>query len=232
MKTIIIWIAAILLVLVAGVVLYGLLNPRELETREYEINDDFKDIKIIADIADIELIPSEDAESRVVCKEQKSANHSVTVEENTLRIQADNNKKWYEHIGINLHTPKITVYLAKGEYENLSLKTVTGNVSLNNIVATGKVEVEVDTGSVLLNDVITTGKIEVETDTGNVNFEACDAGEVFIETDTGNVTGSFLSDKVVFAETDTGKVDVPRIIADEKCEITTDTGNIKITILN
>ena len=65
--------------------------------------------------------------------------------------------------------------------------------------------------NVLLDDIITTGKLT-------------------IETDTGNVTGSFLTDKVVFAESDTGKIDIPKVIADEKCEIITDTGNIKITI--
>ena len=82
----------------------------------------------------------------------------------------------------------------------------------------------------MLDNIIATGKLAIETDTGNVSFEACDASEAFIKTDTGNVTGSFLTDKVVFAESDTGNIDIPKVIADEKCEIITDTGNIKITI--
>ena len=89
---------------------------------------------------------------------------------------------------------------------------------------------ETDTGNILLDNIIATGKLAIETDTGNVSFEACDASEAFIKTDTGNVTGSFLTDKVVFAESDTGNIDIPKVIADEKCEIITDTGNIKITI--
>ena len=39
-----------------------------------------------------------------------------------------------------------------------------------------------------------------------------------------------LTDKVIFAESKTGNIDIPKVIADEKCEIVTDTGNIKITI--
>ena len=118
--------------------------------------------------------------------------------------------RFYEDLGINLCNPKITVYLGKSEWGNISLKTDTGNISLDNIIATGKLVIEVDTG--------------------NVNFEACDATEIFIETDTGNVTGSFLTDKVIFAESKTGNIDIPKVIADEKCEIITETGNIKITI--
>ena len=289
MKKSIIWIVTIsVLLLIAGIVLYSLARPCELETHEYEILENFKDIKITTDTADIQFILSEKPNSFIVCEEEKNAKHSVIVKENTLRIEVDDNKKWYEYLDINFCTPKITVYLEKSVYGNISLETDTGNILLDNIIATGKLATETetgnvnfeacdasevfiktdtgnvllddvittgklaietdtgnvsfeacdaseafiktDTGNVLLDDVITTGKLAIETDTGNVSFEACDASEAFIKTDTGNVTGSFLTDKVVFAESDTGNIDIPKVIADEKCEIITDTGNIKITI--
>ena len=211
MKKSIIWIfATFLLVLVAGIVLYSLARPYEIETHEYEIKENFNDIKITTDTADIQFILSENPSTFIICEEEKNANHSVTVKENTLRIEIVDDQKWYEDIGIKLRTPKITVYLGKSEYSNISLET--------------------DTGNILLDNIITTGKLAIKTDTGNVKFEACDASEVIIKTETGNVTGSFLTDKVVFAESDTGKIDIPKVIADEKCEVITDTGNIKITI--
>ena len=220
MKKSIIWIVTIsVLLLVAGIVLYSLARPCELETHEYEILENFKDIKITTDTADIQFILSEKPNSFIVCEEEKNAKHSVIVKENTLRIEVDDNKKWYEYLDINFCTPKITVYLEKSVYGNISLETDTGNILLDNIIATGKLATETetgnvnfeacdaseafiktDTGNVLLDDVITTGKLAIETDTGNVSFEACDASEAFIKTDTGNVTGSFLTDKVVFAE--------------------------------
>ena len=250
MKKSIMWIVTIsFLLLVAGIVLYSLARSCELETHEYDIKENFKDIKITTDTADIQFILSEKPNSFIVCEEEKNVKHSVIVKENTLRIEVDDNKKWYEDLGINLCTPKITVYLGKSEWSNILLETDTGNISLDNIIATGKLATETytgnvnleacdasevfiktDTGNILLDDVITAGKLAIETDTGNVKFEACDASEVIIETDTGNVMGSFLTDKVVFAESDTGKIDIPKVIADEKCEIITDTGNIKITI--
>ena len=209
-KSIIRIVTIIFLLLVVGIILYSLVRPCEFETHEYEIKENYKDIKIVTDTADIQFILSEKPCTIIVCEEEKNANHSVMVKENTLRIEVNDNKKWYEDIGINLRAPKITVYLGKSEYGNISLKT--------------------DIGNILLDNIIVTGKIAIETDTGNVKFEECDASEVFIETDTGNVTGSFVTDKVVFAESDTGNIDIPKVIADEKCEIITETGNIKITI--
>jgi DUF4097 and DUF4098 domain-containing protein YvlB len=63
-----------------------------------------------------------------------------------------------------------------------------------------------------------------------VKFERCDASELYIELDTGDVTGSLLSDKVFIAQSDTGRVNVPKSVTGGRCEITTDTGDIKITV--
>ena len=231
MKKSIIWIfATFLLVLVSGIVLYSLARPYELETHEYEIKENFKDIKITTDIADIQFILSDNPSSFIVCEEEKNANHSVTVKENTLRIEVVDNQKWYEDICIKLRMPKITVYLGKSEYGNISLETDTGNILLDNIIATGKLATETDTGNVNF-EACDASEVFIKTDTGNVLLDdVITTGKLAIKTDTGNVTGSFLTDKVVFAESDTGKIDIPKVIADEKCEIITDTGNIKITI--
>jgi len=65
-----------------------------------------------------------------------------------------------------------------------------------------------------------------------VEFTACDAGEIVIETDTGDVEGTLLSDKIFITETDTGRIDVPKTTTGGRCQITTDTGDIKIKIVN
>ena len=136
MKKSIIWIVTISVLLIAGIVLYSLARPCKLETHEYEILENFKDIKITTDTADIQFILSEKPNSFIVCEEEKNAKHSVIVKENTLRIEVDDNKKWYEYLDINFCTPKITVYLEKSVYGNISLETDTGNILVDNIFAT------------------------------------------------------------------------------------------------
>jgi len=51
-----------------------------------------------------------------------------------------------------------------------------------------------------------------------------------METDTGDIRGSLLSSKVFLADSGTGKVDVPKTVTGGKCQVHTDTGDIKITI--
>lgn len=153
----------------------------------------------------------------------------------------------FDSIGVRSSTGKVD--LSKTEADGaINIETTTGNVEINGCTAadasvrvdTGDVTavgarlasltVRSDTGDVDLDDVIAAGKFDIETSTGRVKFAASDAAEVFISTSTGGVVGSFLTDKVIFAESGTGKVDVPKLTEGGRCEISTGTGRIDITI--
>ena len=283
------------------------LSTTKYESNSYEISDNYKNILIITDTSDVVFIPSKSLTTSVDCYEQENTKHTVTVNDNTLVIKMVDTRKWYEYIGINFGTPKITVSIPQEEYNTLSVKSSTGDVeipkdfkfesidisvntgkvtnhasaseilkiktstgsirventsvgTLDLSVSTGKVTVSDvtskgdvsvsvstgktyitdtkcksvisngDTGGISLDNVIAAEKFSIERSTGDVKFNNSDATEIYVKTDTGDVTGNLLTDKVFIAQTDTGKVDVPKTVIGGKCEISTDTGNIKIQI--
>jgi DUF4097 and DUF4098 domain-containing protein YvlB len=110
---------------------------------------------------------------------------------------------------------KVTVSTGKTTFTNLNCKNLTSNGS---------------TGKAILTNVIASGKIDVKRSTGDVIFDNSDANEILVETDTGDVKGSLRSAKIFVTRTDTGRIDVPDSTSGGKCKITTDTGNINITI--
>ena len=112
---------------------------------------------------------------------------------------------------------------------DVNIRVSTGKTSLNNL-ACKNLTSKGDTADISLNNVIATEKLSINTDTGDVRFDSSDAAEIFVETDTGDVVGSLLTDKTFIAHADTGKVDIPKNVTGGKCEITTDTGDIKITL--
>lgn len=132
---------------------------------------------------------------------------------------------------------------------SLDLSVSTGKINVSDVTCEGNVEVDVstgkafltnitckniisdgDTGDITLKSVIATQRLCIERDTGDVCLEGCDAAEIFIETDTGDVKGTLLSEKVFIVETDTGSLDVPKSLNGGRCEITSDTGDIIISI--
>lgn len=152
----------------------------------------------------------------------------------------------FDGIDISLSTGDVTCFAKSG---GVKIKTSTGHVSLTDTelgdvminVDTGRVvlenvtcnrlESDGDTGNITLKNVIASGRFDIELSTGNVKFDRCDAAEISVETDTGSITGTLLSDKIFFAETDTGRVSVPKTVSGGRCELDTDTGNIKIEVV-
>lgn len=278
----------LLIVFSIGLLTLTACSLSDYETNIHKINEEFDNISIKTDTADIAFVLSDDGMCRVACYEEAKISHSVEVQNGTLTVNVVNNKKWYDYIGVNIDSPKITVYLPKSEYSSLIIEESTGDIeiskdfgfksidislstgnvkcyasaaeaikiaastgdiyaegisasSLDLTVSTGKVHLSDimcknltsigDTGNVSLINVIATEKISIERSTGDITFECSDAAELFITTDTGNVKGSLLTNKVFITKTDTGRINVPNSIAGGRCEITTDTGDIKISIL-
>ena len=87
------------------------------------------------------------------------------------------------------------------------------------------------TGDITLRGVVATGKFALKRSTGDIKFYGCDAADVNIQTDTGDIEGEFLSDKIFVTATSTGRIDVPSSMSGGKCEIKTNTGDIKVKIV-
>lgn len=155
----------------------------------------------------------------------------------------------FKSVDISLSTGDICIENVSAGALDLSVST--GKITASHVTCDGDVKIDVstgktdmtdvrcknlissgDTGDISLKNVIATEKFSIERSTGDVKLEKSDAAEIYIETDTGDVTGTLLTEKVFIAETDTGRVDVPKTTTGGKCEIETDTGNIKITISN
>ncbi len=81
-----------------------------------------------------------------------------------------------------------------------------------------------------LKHVITADRFSIERSTGDVKFEGCDAAELYVKATTGSVSGTLLTDKVFLTDTKTGSVDVPGTVTGGRCEIRTNTGDIKVKI--
>ena len=113
--------------------------------------------------------------------------------------------------------------------QNLTSTGKTGDIALETVTVEEMLSVERTTGEVEF-DGCSAGGITVKTDTGDVEFDDCDAAELTVQTNTGDVTGSLLSEKMFVVQTDTGNVRVPTSTTGGLCRITTDTGDVFLTI--
>ena len=118
--------------------------------------------------------------------------------------------------------------------QKIDVKTSTGNIAIKETTARD-LETKCSTGHVALVDTVITESIKNKTGTGDVGYKDSDAKNIDIETDTGDVVLELLTKKMVYYQTDTGKVRIPKLDASELadvvgvCNITTDTGDITVS---
>lgn len=149
---------------------------------------------------------------------------------------------------------KITTATGDIDVENatvgaLELNTTTGDIDVENVTCAGEIRTTSTTGDVELQNVtcdsctsvsttgdislvntIATATLSLKTTTGDVEFNRCDGGEIVVKTTTGDVSGSVLTGKTFIISSNTGDIRVPQNTNGGNCQITTDTGDIHITI--
>lgn len=224
------------------------LETADFETNTYEISEKFDSISIDSDTTDIVFIPSEDQDCKVVCYTEKNIEHTVEVVNDTLNINIDDQRKWYERISIiTFSSSKITVYIPSGEYQSLTVNNSTGDITIPNDFSFKNVNIDVSTGdisckaSILENVKIdtSTGQVElynsvaqnidISTSTGDVILgNVADGGNVSIKCDTGDAILNDCNASQISITTDTGDIRLNGVVATNIMTIKCDTGDVNL----
>ena len=192
----------------------------------YEIKDNFKDISIVVNTAHVEIKESENSDIKVVCHERKKHAHNVRVEDSTLII-SKKKRKWYSYLLPSFDKANITIYIPINKIENLYIKSNTGDVNIASINIDNDLNIKINTGDIKFDNMLVKGKMHIKSNTGDINFNESDANELYIKVNTGNVSGTLLSDKAFVIRCNTGRVRIPDTFSNKKCQIISNTGNIK-----
>jgi len=243
-------LVALGLVIFAGVMSaydwdFSKLSTVTYETNTYEVSGAFDCISIDVDITEITFVPTDEETCRIVCYETNMVKHSATVQNGLLTINTIDARKWYDHIGIFLGAPKMTVYLPKDKYADVFIETDTGDIhipkdfSFNTLEIDGdtadvdclasvleEVKIESDTGYIRM-DKITADKASLSTTTGNITLlSATVKNNIAVETNTGKIKLTDVLCRDLQVESETGNINLENVIASGRFSIKTDTGDV------
>lgn len=180
------------------------INSSEYETNIHVIEDEFDNLSVYTDTADIVFALSDDGKCKVECYEEKNAKHSVAVSGTSLVINVVDERNVYDFIDFDFSSPKITVYLPENEYASLSINEDTGDITMPK-------DFKFETVSIALS-------------TGDVDFRASASGAIKIKTSTGSVRVSGIASDTLGLTVSTGKVTVNDVTCDNDVKISVSTG--------
>lgn len=207
---------------------FSKLSTMKYETNTYEVSGGFDKISIDTDITDIVFARSDDESCKVVCFEAERMKHSVRCSNGTLTIGVNDERKWYEHIGISISSPKMTIYLPQSEYTSLSIDTATGNIDIPKGFNFNEIEIKSATGDIDCT-ANASDSIKIRSNTGNIDVSSVKSKcDIDIKTNTGSVKLTDIACTNFTAESDTGKITLTNVVAEDNIFIESDTGSIKL----
>ncbi len=130
---------------------------------------------------------------------------------------------------VSLHSSSGSIRMLSDAHEELKAESTSGRVTVSS-TRCGKANVKTTSGSIELNDVIAETELSIHTTSGSVTLDGCDGGSVRVKTVSGSVKGTLLSDKVFVTHTVSGSVRVPESAGGGECDIHTTSGSIRLDV--
>ena len=233
------WLLIAGAMILAGLLLFGgvmtmlqwdfcKLGTENFETNTYEITDSYADMSVLTKEAFVVFMPSTDGKTKVICYETEKQKHAVSVCDGVLVITQEDTRAWYDHIGLHIAQPKITVYLPKETYGALTVKAGTGGVQLGGDYRFDRVDISVTTGDIAVKD-LTLGDLTLSVSTGDITVWRVECtGDAKVTSSTGNMDLKSLQCKNLTSEGTTGKITMEQVLAAEKMTLIRSTGDISL----
>ncbi len=183
--------------------------------------------EITADIqitdANVTILPSENGRCYAVCDETAVVNYILRVNENEIHLEENDNRKWYDYIGIMPTTREIVLYLPSDKYQfNIDAKTNSGNITCSPPLVSFYATTA--SGNISCSSNIS-WHFNAKTNSGNIDFINCDCRTIDIQSNSGNVMLDHVASPRTDIRTKSGDISVARYYDSENiCYTTNDDG--------
>ncbi len=183
------------------------------EKKTVQIADAFDKIEIAgASSMDIEICKSKTGKNYVEYYDTDDWTSHVDVKDHVLKFTTDDKGKHKAIVSLGFGKDTAArLYLADAEYKEISVTTLSGYVTIQDVNA---------------------GTVNVSASSGDIDLESCDAEKFDITTSSGDVDMEITAGRAYRFETKTnsGAVDVPDGDADSDylCKIVTSSGDVDV----
>ena len=191
------WLITAAVLMAAGCVIFAVAMAcagfewSKLSTVSYvdntmDLQEDFSAVSVSAGVSDVKFTVWDEDYCRVVCRETDRVTHTATVIDGQLVIRMEDQRKWYDHVGIgNTEDYSITVYLPRKHLAYVSVRVTVGDVELPGALDVERISVEGRSGDVICR--ASAAELEICTTTGDVTLEGVTAQNIKLTVTTGDM---------------------------------------------
>ena len=103
----------------------------EKEENFAPVDSEFSSIRVRVRESDVNILRSEDGESRVDCVDHERVYHRVFTEGGVLNIEEVDERRWFERIKSFSKSLKVNIYLPEAAFDSLDIETMSGDIKVD-----------------------------------------------------------------------------------------------------
>lgn len=113
------------------------------------IKEKFDSVEVETALDSVIFIPAEDDAGIIELYENSRSYYDVMVEDNTLKIRYNENRKWFEYINLgSLSSHEVKVMVPAAQYKNITVKTGIGSITIPNDFTAENIVTETGIGNI------------------------------------------------------------------------------------
>lgn len=206
---------------------FSQISTMKFKETTVDITENFTNIEIRDTESDIRLRPSADGTCKVVCIDSDKITHTAEVKGDTLTITRTDSRKWYEHIGIYWGDFTVTVYLPEAEYNNLYLKSTSGDVEVPSSFTFAKAELYNTSGDIKFEAGVREG-VTAKSTSGSLQIRGVKGGPVRAESVSGDIVLENITADSLSVSATSGDLELSTVQVNGEATFKTVSGDIEL----
>ena len=176
------------------------------------IDEEFKSVDVQgAPDMDVEIKKSDSGKSYVEYYECDGLTDHIEVAGDVLKITADDDRHIFVDFTFGMDMSKwlrITVYLADTQYDDIQVKTSSGDVSMQYYLGVKN--------------------LDIETSSGDVDVNGVNADSIYVMTSSGDMSLDSVSAKNIELRASSGDIKANSVVAEENTKFVTSSGDMTV----
>ncbi len=234
MKKIIMIVALVLIVLGAAITALAFAVGGKLEEYQkvtHEAEGAYTSINAKTSIAGIVIKKSENGKTYAVCSETEKLTYSLAVENDILILSEQDNRRWYDNIGISVGEGICTLYLPEGAYNKLYAETSSGKIDCTEADMRYQSAALITSSGKIKGTLTVSGELQVKSSSGRIEMERCAANTVSVSSSSGVVSlESLTAGASMEVRASSGKIEISDVSA-QMLTVGSSSGAIEIEAL-
>lgn len=184
-------------------------SPDAQEFMGQMVEEPFSSITVDAQACNVHLVPSSDGTCQVEYPIGDQLECSVSVQQDTLRVVFRDHRAWYNGVSSSLTPLELTLYLPQSQYEQLTLDSVSGSITVP--------------------EDFSFSQAQVSTTSGALKFYAPVSGNLTLESVSGTLDVTNVAPQSLSLSSTSGSIHASHVVVMETWDIDSVSGQVTLT---